>query len=130
MRRLIPFLTALALVLPAPATSQAVGACPFAAGSLRAAYKEMLTVSSTALPFTASVWKPTNGNPPAVCAFVVVNTNSVSWWADGSTPTAASGIISTAAQSFSVGQSNMTTFKMIRVSSDAEVAIQYLTAIN
>jgi len=114
----------------ASAQTAPLGACPMAPSALRAAYKEVLTVSSTALPFTSSVWAPTTGNPRAVCALVVVNTNSISFWADGSTPTAGSGMIIATAGSFWIGTNNMSQFLMIRVSSDASVAIQYFVPVS
>lgn len=128
----LSYLLILALALPirVQAQSTPLDACPYAAGDLRVAYKETLTVSSTALPFTASVYNPGNGSPKAVCAVVSVNTNSVRWWADGSTPTASAGFLTEAVASFTVGQNNLAQFKVIRVSSDSEVAIQYMVPIS
>lgn len=130
MKKLILSVLSLSLILaPIPAKAQnGVGACPFNASSLVSAYKEMLTVSTTALPFTRTVYRPTNGKPPAVCATVVVNTNSISWWSTGATPTAADGIITPTAGVFSVGSTDLTKFLMIRAgASDAEVAVLYFT---
>lgn len=116
------------LVPQVEAQGNGVGACPFSAGSLTSSYQEMITVSSTAVGFTASTWKPTDGRPQAVCALVVVNTNSVSWWPTGSTPTAAVGVLQATSTSFSVGSQDMAKFLMIRATgSDSLVAIIYFT---
>jgi hypothetical protein len=107
-----------------------VGACPFSASSLKASYKEMITVSTTAKTFTLATWWPTDGRPQAVCATVVVNTNSVSWWASGDVPTSSDGIIAGTSTSFSIGSNNMASFQMIRAgASDASVAVQYFTLV-
>jgi hypothetical protein len=37
-------------------------ACPFSPGSMVATYSEMITVSSTALPFTAATWTASGGS--------------------------------------------------------------------
>jgi hypothetical protein len=85
----------------------------------------MLTVSSTALPLTVTVYRPGNGAPNAVCALIVSNANSISWWSSGAIPTAGDGIITAAGTPISVGVNDMAQFRMIRVVSDATVAIQY-----
>ena len=124
----------LALVLPpipVEAQTSQMGACPFSANSLKAAYTEMLTVSTTALPFTASKYNPGSGAPKAVCATVVVNTNSISWWPAGTTPTASDGVITDTGGSFSIGPSNLATFLMIRAeASDSAVAVIYQVPVN
>lgn len=118
----------LSLIAPQVEAQNAVGACPFGAASLVSSYQEMITVSTAALPFTAATYKPTNGRPAAVCATVVVNTNSISWWSTGATPTSSSGIISTSGNSFSVGAADLPKFLMIRAgASDSAVAVIYLT---
>lgn len=129
MKKLIlSVLLVLTLLVPqVEAQSNGVGACPFSAGSLVSAYQEMITVSNTAVGFTASTYKPTSGLP-AVCALVVVNTNSISWWPTGSTPTAAIGVLQATATSFSVGSQDMAKFLMIRATgSDSLVAVIYFT---
>ena len=131
MKRLI-FLLILALISPVRVRAQQtpLDACPMDAGALRVAYKETLTVSSTALPFTVSVYNPGQGQKKAVCAVVSVNTNSVRWWADGSVPTASAGFLSEAVTTFTVGENNLAQFLVIRVTSDSEVAIQYMVPNN
>ena len=132
MKRII-FLLLLALASPASLVAQQtpLDACPMDASALRVAYKETLTVSSTALPFTVAVYNPGSGQKKAVCAVVSVNTTSIRWWADGSVPTAAAGFLTESVSSFTVGQNNLAQFLMIRATgSDSEVAIQYMTPNN
>lgn len=106
----------------------ALDACPFSANSVKAAYAEMITVSNTAVGFTQATYKPTDGRPAAVCAVVFVNTQSISWWPAGRTPTAADGVLAPTASSFSIGILNLQTFLMIRATgSDSLVAVVYQT---
>lgn len=129
MKKITSLLLAIALLLPAlPAQAQSatLASCPYPANVLKSAYKEMLTVSSTALPLTMSVYRPGSGAPNAVCALIVSNANSISWWSNGSIPTAADGIITAASTPISIGVNDMVSFRMIRATaSDATVAIQY-----
>ena len=129
MKKLTPLaLLLLTLLAPEARAQNGVGACPFGAASLVSSYQEMITVSSTAVGFTAATYKPTDGRPAAVCATVVVNTTSISWWPTGSTPTAAVGVITTSGNSFSVGTTDLPKFLMIRATgSDSLVAIVYFT---
>ena len=125
MKKLIVGLLLLLAPL-AEAQNSNLGACPYPSNVLQARYSEMLTVSSTALPLTVATYRPGQGAPNAVCALIAVNTNSISWWAHGATPTASDGIINASATSISLGVNNMAQFKMIRATgTDAEVAIQY-----
>ena len=130
-RLLLAFLLIAAIITPASVQAQGsqIGACAYQAGALTSAYKEMLTVSSTAKILTVATYAPT-GRPRAVCAVVVVSTNSISWWANGEVPTAASGIISASGVSISIGAVDMPKFQMIRVSSDAEVAVLYFVPVS
>lgn len=121
-----------ALVTPASVQAQGsqVGACAYSAGSLVSAYKEMLTVTNAAKLLTAATYAPTNGRPRAVCALIVVNTNSISWWSNGEVPTASDGIITLAAGSISIGSIDLPRFQMIRAgASDAAVAVLYFTPV-
>jgi len=52
--------------------------------------KEELTISSTAVSLTSSVFRPA-GQTPASKAFITVETAPIRYWYDGSTPTATSG---------------------------------------
>lgn len=135
MKKLSILLSALILCALAPeAKAQtSMGACAYSPGALRSAYKEMITVSTAAIGFTTATYRPasTSGQPPAVCALVTVNTNSISWWPTGATPTAADGIITGSGVSFWVGSSDLARLLMIRAgASDAAVAVLYFTPIS
>lgn len=136
MKKLYILLAAVLLCVLAPeakAQGTSMGACAYSPGALKSAYKEMITVSTAALPFTAATYRPasTSGQPAAVCALVTVNTNSISWWTTGATPTSSDGIISASGVSFWVGASDLARFLMIRAgASDAAVAVVYFTPIS
>lgn len=133
IRRLLSVLTALSLMLlplPAHAQTTALDACPFSPGDLKVVYAEPLTVSSTAIGLTASVYNPGSGSPKAVCALITVNTNGISRWAAARTPTASDGVLVAAGVQFSIGQANLATLKMIRsTASDASVAVEYMVTV-
>lgn len=93
-----------------------VNAVPFA--------HETLTVSSTSKILTAATYNPTDP-PRASEALISVNTNSIRLWADGSAPTASVGILISAGQTVVVCSSTLPRVQMIRVTSDADVAVQY-----
>jgi hypothetical protein len=126
MKKLTIALILLALAPSLGAQSTPLDACPLPANAMKVAYDEKLTVSSTALPFTRSVWRPTDGSTPAICAVVVVNSNSISWRATGATPTDVIGNITASGASFVVGAQNLPNFLMIRVTSDSVVHINYM----
>lgn len=89
----------------------------------------MIAVSSTAVGFTTAKLNPTNGAPKPVCAIVQVITNSISYWGTLPVPTATDGQVLPTNGSVVVGPINLATFLMIRVTSDSNVAIQYLVPI-
>lgn len=129
-KAILSLLLLAALATSASAQGSGVGACAYNAGSLQSAYKEMLTVTNAAKLLTSSTYAPTNGNPRAVCALVVVNTNSISWWSTGAVPTAADGIITGSGVSISIGSVDLAKFQMIRSgASDAEVAVLYFVPV-
>lgn len=105
---------------------------PYLPGDMKAAYKEMLTVTNAAKLLTSTVYIPasSSGNPPAVYALITVNSNSISWWSSGDVPTASDGIITLAGGSFWIGQPDFAKFQMIRAgASDAAVAVLYFTPV-
>lgn len=135
IRRTFSALLAVSLMLlPMPtaqAQTTALDACPFPPGNLVVAYAEPLTVSTTAIGLTASVYNPGSGSPKAVCALITVNTNGISRWVAGRTPTASDGALVAAGVQFSVGPANLATLKMIRSgASDASVAVEYMVPTN
>jgi hypothetical protein len=107
-----------------PVSAQSSTACN--TGGVTAFTKETLTVSTSALPLTASVYNPTGG-PRATVALIAVNANNIRVWFDGSAPTDTAGIIVAAgAAPFYVCGADIPKVQMIRDdASDAEVAVQY-----
>lgn len=129
MKKLILSLLVLLLAGTSHAQNSGMGACGYPASALKSAYKEMLTVNGATL-LTSATYKPTNGDPAAVCAVLVVNTNSVSWWSTGSVPTASDGIITTSGNSISIGALDLARFQMIKAgASNAEVAVLYFVPV-
>lgn len=91
---------------------------------------ETIVVSSTALPFTSSVYNPAGNIGSARLAEVTVDTDSIRYWKDGTVPTNLLGhiIYATAGTSgvFEVcGNTAIRNFRMIRVTTDASVKITY-----
>jgi hypothetical protein len=87
---------------------------------------ENLTVSTTALGFTATVYAPA-GVFPARMAIVTVETNPIRFRADGLAPSSSVGHLISATQQLEVcGNAAIQAFRMIRqASSDATVMITY-----
>lgn len=121
----------LALVLaPYPAHAQDMAVCGQNPDQLRSGDHEQITVSSTAIGFTAGKLTPTNGAPKPVCAIVQVITNSVSYWGNYAAPTASDGLVISTNGSVIVGRNDLVSFRMIRVTSDATVSVQYLAPVS
>lgn len=120
MKRLLAVLMLLTLA----ASSQAApGGCGWGT-YLSSIDSEQLTVSSTALPFTAA--KYSRGGAIPMLAVVAVQTNGIRTLDSGLNPTASVGMPWAAASTFSVcGESNIRAFRMIRQTSDAVVDISY-----
>ena len=89
--------------------------------------KESLTISTTALPGTATVYNPSGAINTARYAFVTVETNPIRYWLDGSVPTAFLGHLVATNGSFEVcGINAVRNFQMIRQgAADATVMISY-----
>jgi len=93
-------------------------------GVSQAAFKETITVSSTAIGPTASTITQPNFN--AKYAFCTVATDSIRLWYDGSTPTATVGHLIAADSWFTVtGVANVKNLLMIRATTDATVSCSY-----
>lgn len=120
MRKLFLFLL---LVTTAASSTAAPGGCGF--GSyLSVIDSEQLTVSSTALPFTAA--KYARGGAIPMLAVVAVQTDAIRSLDSGINPTASVGMPWAAASTFSVcGESNIRAFRMIRQTTDATADITY-----
>jgi len=85
---------------------------------------ETLTVSSTALPFTATVYDSGSGRPQS--ALVTIATDNIRFWSDGTAPTATIGHLGTAGTPIEVcGFSNLKNWRMIRQTTDATVSVSY-----
>jgi len=94
------------------------------------AARERITVSSTAVGFTAGTFKPTTGDRkgiPAKIARCNVETDSIRYTQDGSTtPTASIGRIKYDTDSFDViGTQAIQDFLAIRVTTDATLDVEY-----
>jgi hypothetical protein len=126
--RKVALLVAIIACLAATPTKAAPGGCTNDS-TLAPMGDEVITVSSTALPFTATAYAPAGQNP-AVLAVCTVETDSIRYRVSGLNPTASVGTIAiataTAPASFTVcGTMNIQRFRMIRVTTDASVTCQY-----
>ena len=89
---------------------------------------EAITVSTTAIGITATVVDPgeaTNASEgPAGTAFLTVETNSIRFTLDGTTPEAAVGHLLAAGDSLIIrGLQNIRNLRMIRATADASVKV-------
>lgn len=121
------------LCLPLLLFASAAGAqvCPGLGGATKAYAKETLTISSTALPFTSSVYA--DGIHTPLFAEVRLETNNIRYWSTGNVPTASVGVLVEAVTGGNVkftvcGQATIQAFQMIRTSADATVTVQYYGA--
>lgn len=89
--------------------------------------KESLTVSTTAIGGTPSVYNPTGNVSSARYAFISVETNPLRYWLDGSTPTASLGHLVNTNGNFEVcGVTAVKNFLMIRQgAADSTTMISY-----
>jgi hypothetical protein len=95
--------------------------------------KETLTISSTALPFTSSVYRSTSNpvNTAQIATFTVTCASGTScairFWIEGSTPTSAQGLRAAYGDSVTVyGLQTITNFRAIReISTDAIIDVTY-----
>lgn len=86
--------------------------------------KEELTISTAALGFTAGVVQQAAGN--AAIAVVTVETDSIRYWVDGSTPTSSSGHLAPADSSFTIcGLNSIKNFLAIRVTLDSAIKVSF-----
>lgn len=125
MRR--AFLTGFALLLAclsASSSKAGPGGCT-TSGVLAPMAYEQLTISSTALPFTATVYSPA-GQFPADMAQFTVETNALRYRDDGLNPTAAVGFpISTATPYLVCGTQAIRQARFIRQTSDGTLNVLY-----
>jgi hypothetical protein len=116
---------ALVLLLSFAGSSQAApGGCTDAPSLFPFAFEE-IDVSSTALGFTATVAWPT-GQRPADLAVCFVEDDAVRARLDGLNPTASVGQTQAVSTYFTVcGEAAIKRFRMIRVTTDADVSCMY-----
>ena len=90
---------------------------------------EAITVAATAIGFTATKILPTSGDWSGVkCeeAFCTLETDSVRWTVDGTTPTASVGHLMVAGESLTLeSRSDITNFRAIKVTNDASLKVTY-----
>lgn len=83
---------------------------------------EAIAVSSTAVGLTNATYMVGH----ETLALITVETDSIRWRADGEDPTATDGLLLPAGYSISIaGKLVLNNFKMIRVTGDASVKVQY-----
>lgn len=118
MRRKIQVgLALIALVLTASSSPAGPGGCTNSGVLTPMAY-EQLTVSSTALPFTATVYAPA-GQFPADMAQITVETNALRYRDDGLNPTAAVGFPIATSTTYTIcGTQTIRQARFIRQTSD------------
>lgn len=110
--------------LAAPQTKAGPGGCTNDA-SLVPMGDEQITVSSTAIGFTATKFAP-SGQTPAYYATWVVETNAVRYRDSGAVPTAAVGFPMSAGSAWNVcGSEAIKAALFIRQSADATVSVSY-----
>ncbi len=85
---------------------------------------EELTISTVALGFTAGTIQQAAGN--AAIAVITVETDSIRYWLDGTTPTSSSGHLAPADSAFTIcGLNSIKNFLAIRVTLDAAIKVSY-----
>lgn len=122
MRRTALFVPLLAL-LALPVAAQT---CPGVTGPVTPYGREVITVSNTAIGFTAANYA--DGGGEVRFAQVTLETNNIRVSTDGLAPTAAVGELwqtSTNVKFFVCGQTNVRQFKAIRTTADASLTVQY-----
>ena len=87
--------------------------------------KETLTVGATAVPLTATVYAPQDGQPSVTMGYCGVETGSIRFWVNGSIPTAALGILVPSGSFITICQTDVRRFQAIRVTVDATLQCSY-----
>lgn len=135
MTRNIARLAIVLLILPALVGAQAsqAGDPCFASGIPFAG--ESLTVSTTALPFTQSVYDQLSAGTGffnATAALLCVNTNAINVRSDGTAPTATVGVPLSANACQCIGRASFAfgRTRMIRQSADSVVFVTYIAPSN
>lgn len=120
--RILLSLTLILLPFPAPAATECIP------GTLVAMGDEQITVSTTAIGFTAA--EISTSTAKAVYAYVAVQTNAVRYLDTGNNPTAGVGIPAAAGAFIGVcGVTNVANFKAIRSGgADATLDVIYYRA--
>ena len=115
----------LALLLSFGATAYAgPGGCTNSPSLFPFAF-ETITVSSTALGFTATTAFPA-GQQPGAMAVCRIEVDGIRYRADGLNPTATVGMLESVGGTFTAcGEASMRRFRMIRVTADSTVSCSY-----
>ncbi|MCK5563686.1 MAG: chitobiase/beta-hexosaminidase C-terminal domain-containing protein [Planctomycetes bacterium] len=90
---------------------------------------ESITVSSSAIGFTAATMKPEGGakNRPDETIFVV-ETQAIRYTTDGTDPTSALGLLGSVGDVITIkGEANANAFRAIRVTTDATIQPHYFS---
>ncbi len=95
----------------------------------RWAARERITVSNTAVGFTAATYKPTTGDFKGICANIarcVPESADIRYRVDGTDPTASVGRrIYEDGEFYIIGTQNIKKFKAIRTNTDATLDVEY-----
>lgn len=136
MRKRLLVLGALALCFASyqPKAKADAAGCLQGINTVPVAYAfETITVSTSALPFTRSVYAPTGSSPanPAFVAYFSTETDTARIRLDGVAPTSSVGMLLAAGSYVTVCQSGIPNFKIIRSgSSDVPINVTYFRLIN
>ena len=86
---------------------------------------EVITATSSALPFTDGTWNPSGGSQ-AVAAHVIVEGGGVRWRADGTAPTASVGTLLNDGDGLTVwGTMDIQSMSFIAVAGDVSLNVHY-----
>ncbi len=89
--------------------------------------KEEVTVGNSAVGFNTAIVQQSAGN--AAVVVVTIETDSIRYWVDGSTPTSSSGHLGPADSAFTIcGLNSIKNFLAIRVTNDAAIKASFFRA--
>ena len=100
------------------------------ATSLNAYAHETITVSTTALPLTASVYNLGGGEAGPQMALLTTATDSCRFWLNGAAPTSTVGHVLTAGSTITLYGNSIQTFRVIRSgSADVPLSCTYFRQV-
>jgi len=112
------------LALSFPTTGSAQGLCSGLPHPVICYAHETLTVSNTAVPFTASVYAPGGKQGPEIAA-VTLEGDNIRVWYDGGVPTSTVGQLIQQPVFWVCGGDSIRKFLAIRQTTDATLNIEY-----